>query len=680
MNNSFDTSSESQRNLFIHQVHETLSENNPDEENRIEKEMASLKESLNKWNYQYYELGSSEVSDQVYDASTQRLIELETKYPEYKSKDSPTQRVGASPSKLSSFKKVKHTRQMLSLENVFGNQELEAWIKRIEGFELEYVCELKIDGVSISIIYEDGELKKAITRGDGLVGEDVTHNVKTIKDIPQQVPFKGSFEVRGEILFTYSSFQKLQGFANPRNAAAGTLKLLDSNLAAERGLSAFIYEALGELESKTHWGNLEFLKQQGFPSNPNSKLSKGLNEIVEYCDKWLQARKDLDYPTDGVVIKVNDLHLQSELGKTSKYPRWAVAYKFPAEEVESIVNEISIEVGRTGALTPVAELQPVLLAGTTVSRASLHNADQIKTLDVRKGDYVIIRKAGEIIPEVVRVLLEKRPANTLEFIFPSHCPSCGAPVEKINEEVAIRCPNKEACPAQIQKRIEHWASKAAMDIRGLGEAIVAQLVQKEMIKDVSDIYRLQRDELFQVDGFKDKSVDNLLLSINESKNKSLDKLINAFGIRHVGTNTARLLAAEFSSLDQIINISEEELTGIDGVGEITAKEIKEFFNKAETLELIDRLKESGIQTNFEIDKDLSDKKLSGISFVITGTFETSRSKLEEEILKSGGKVVNSISKKTNYLLLGDSPGSKLEKAQKLGVPTISLDEFYNLLK
>ncbi|MDX1919250.1 MAG: NAD-dependent DNA ligase LigA, partial [Candidatus Caenarcaniphilales bacterium] len=531
MNKIFTSPTENQIQL-IQNMPEDISE---ETKANIQNEIVSLRESLEKWNHQYYQLGQSEVSDQVYDAAAKKLLELEEQYPEFKTANSPTQRVGASPNLLSPFAKIKHTRQMLSLENVFGNQELEAWIKRIDGYALEYVCELKIDGVSISIIYENGQLQRAVTRGDGLTGEDVTHNVKTIKGLPHTVACKEPFEVRGEILFTYTAFQELQGetnrFANPRNTAAGTLKLLDSSLSAERGLSVFIYESLGNLGSKSHSDNLEFLKQQGFPTNPNNQVCKGLDEIVAYCNKWLQERKDLDYPTDGVVVKVNDLHLQAELGKTSKYPRWAVAYKFPAEEAESFVNQISVEVGRTGALTPVAELLPVLLAGTTVSRASLHNADQIKALDVREGDYVIIRKAGEIIPEVVKVVVEKRPPEAKEFTFPSHCPSCGTPVERTDEEVAIRCPNKESCPAQVQKRIEHWASKGAMDIRGLGEAIVAQLVSKRMIDDVAGIYALEREQLFQLEGFKDKSVDNLLQSIEESKTKSLDRLINAFGIR-----------------------------------------------------------------------------------------------------------------------------------------------------
>lgn len=641
-----------------------------------------IKNELKKWRYQYYELDQPTVSDEVYDAEEKILSKLEEQFPEFVTPDSPTQTVGVKPLNPL-LKKIAHKRSMLSLENVFGFDELMDWAKRFDGEDFEFVTELKIDGLSISLLYEDGQFVKAVTRGDGAVGEDVTNNVKTIKSLPLKVPFDGSFEVRGEIYMTYTSFNKLVGFANPRNAASGSLKLLDSKVCAERELSLFAYEAFGINLSgqRTHWNTLQSLQIMGFPVNPLNKQCTGIVVVKSFCDEWQEKRKTLNYPTDGVVVKVNSINLQEELGATSKYPRWAAAYKFPAEVAETILKNIVVEVGRTGALTPVAEVEPVQLAGTTVSRASLHNADQIKDLDVRVGDFVRIRKAGEIIPEIVSVVLEKRPSNPspLPFEFPENCPSCGSKVMQREGEVAVRCPNSQACPAQSQKRVEYWASKAAMDIKGLGESIVEQLLEKNLIQDVADIYTLKRDELFQLEGFKDKSVDNLLASIEESKQRPFDRLINAFGIRHVGSNSAKLLAQNYHSLRDLMNASAVELSLIAGIGEITANEIETFFKLDETVELINKLIEAGLQIEFVKPVNVSSGKLNGQTFVITGTFEIPRSEIENIITSAGGKVTNSISKKTNYLICGEEAGSKLQKAQDLGVKIIeSLDELNTL--
>ncbi|MDJ0625042.1 MAG: NAD-dependent DNA ligase LigA [Candidatus Caenarcaniphilales bacterium] len=661
-----------------------------------------LRKNISQWNTKYYSLGQSDVSDELYDAYYLELKTLERKYPEFVSPDSPTKKVGA-PLVQSSFEKVKHSVPMLSLENAFGNDELDLWFKRLEknislgdedhnnsekesfpnnskSSSLEFVAELKIDGVSISLLYENGQFIKAITRGDGLTGEDVTENVRTINSLPQKVEYKGSFEVRGEVLMTFSTFKTLEGLANPRNATAGSLKLLDPKLCAERKLSLFTYQALGLKELRTHWDNLQFLKREGFTVNPLSEICSGIDEVKRFCEKANNDKKDLDYPTDGVVVKVNDLSLQESVGSTSKYPRWAIAYKFAAEEAETIVENITVEVGRLGTLTPVAELKPVLLAGTIVKRASLHNADLIQELDVRIGDYVIVRKAGEIIPEVVSVAKkEKRGEESLPFHFPETCPSCGTKVVKVESEVAIRCPNSQTCPAQIHRRIEHWASKSAMDIKGLGESIIAQLVQKNLINEFADIYLLKAENLLELEGFKDKSVDNLLSSIQESKSMPLDRVIFGLGIKHVGANTAKIIAKHYSSTDELMNVTKTELIGIDGVGDAIAEEIESFFRNEENRMLLERLKSYGLKMESVQENEFSKKPLLGQTFVITGMFEIPRSGIEEMILKMGGKVSSSVSKKTNYLILGEEPGSKLEKAKKFQTKIISLQDLRKML-
>lgn len=648
-----------------------------EEKKRIEE----LSQNIEAWNKAYYEQSQSLVSDQVYDAAYQELLELEKKYPEYKKLNSPTQKIGSQTElKQNNFKKVQHKRQMLSLENAYNFAELEAWAKRFEGENQNFICELKIDGLSISLIYEDGQFIKGITRGDGLTGEDVSSNVRTIKGLPMKIPFNGFLEVRGEIFMTFSVFKNLQGFANPRNAASGSLKLLDTNLCAERNLSIFAYEAFKE-DSTSHFDNLQFLKTLGFPINTNNCFCENLEKVKNFCLEWDEKRKNLDYPTDGVVIKVNSLSLQRELGATAKYPRWAIAYKFLAEEAETQILDIKLEVGRTGALTPTAYLQPVKLAGTTVSKASLHNAEQIQNLDLRLKDFVLVRKAGEIIPEVIKVLPEKRPPEAQVFEYPNYCPSCGSKLEKNPDEVIIRCPNTFSCPAQIQRKIEHWSSKQAMNIHGLGESIIEQLIANNLIKDAADLYTLTLESVLALDGFKEKSAQNLIQAIQNSKMRSLSRLIYALGIRYTGLGAAKLLAQNYDSLNEVIQAPLEELCSIEGIGQTTAQEIQRFFSQVSNLSLIGKLQKAGIQTEFILkpSKTQSSSKIVNKTFVITGTFEINREKIQETIEEAGGKVLSSISSKTNYLVCGEKAGSKLEKAKKLNIQILSLNDLQNLI-
>ncbi len=645
----------------------------------LQKEIEDLKDKLNYWNKLYYEESQPAVSDEVYDAHYKRLLELEANYyPAFKDSDSPTQKAGSLELEPK-LKKYAHSKPMLSLENAFGKPELEIWLKRIEALDDEFVGELKIDGLSVSIYYENGEFKRALTRGNGLIGEDISENVKTIKTLPLEIPFKSKLEVRGEIFMTYSSFEKLEGFANPRNAAAGSIKLLNSQICAERNLSIFVYELISSESLPQHFDNLQQLSALGFPVNPNHKLLKGIDELQEFCNNWENKRKTLDYPTDGIVFKLNSVFKQQELGTTSKYPRWAIAYKFAAEMAETQISNILIEVGRIGAITPVAEVLPVQLAGTTVSRASLHNADYISSLDIRLTDFVLIRKAGEIIPEIVKVVNEKRNLNSQAFVFPTHCPSCESELQIKDSEVAIRCPNTKACPGQIQRRIEYWSSKSAIEIKGLGEAIIKQLLEQKLISNIPDLYKLKKEDLLKLEGFKDKSVHNLLKAIEDSKNCTLDRLINALGIRYIGAISAKLLSQNFNSLAEIANASLDQLKNIHGIGEIMAQEIYQFFAESENTQLIKDLEEIGIQANNKNQISSENQVLRGKSFVITGTFEKPRAEIEESIASLGGKILNSISRKTNYLLCGENAGSKLEKAQTLNIQILSLSDLEILI-
>jgi DNA ligase (NAD+) len=635
-----------------------------------------LRSQLEQWNYLYYELAQPEVSDQVYDAAYRELVELEDDHPELQTPDSPTRKVGSQPV-ANRLRKVPHRKPMLSLANAFRQEELAAWLRRIG--DPEVVCELKIDGVSISLLYREGELVRAVTRGDGVTGDEVTENALTIEDIPGSIPMDGEVEVRGEVYMSQTAFRELTGFANPRNAAAGSLKLLDSRECARRQLSFFAY--YGDLpEEESHWENLERLENAGFPVNPSAALCSSLEKVLNYCQAWQSQRQDLEYGTDGVVVKVNDISRQDELGATSKHPRWAIAYKFPAEVAESQIRDIVVDVGRLGTLTPVAHLLPVQLAGTRVSRASLHNRDYVESLDAHIGDFVKLHKAGDIIPEIVAVLTDKRPPQAREFCFPEHCPSCGTQVVRAEGEAATRCPNRSACPAQIQKRLEHWASKKALDIQGLGPAIVAQLIEASLVRDAADLYSLDREQLLGLDGFADKSADNLVRAIRDKRQPPLDRLIHALGIPYVGEHAAKLLASRYDSLASLASAPTSELAEIKGLGEVTAGQIADFFADPEHRRFLSKLQEVGVR-GAAPGKSPQDSPgpLSGRTVVITGSFEnTNRSRIVEQVEAAGGKVTNNVSGSTDYLVVGSEPGSKYHKAQELGVRCLSLEELEEL--
>ena len=670
-----------------------------------ESRIKELREKISKWNYLYYELGQPEVSDEVYDACYRELQELEKlgvqgnlfDLVDLTLTESPTQKVGHEISETSELKKIKHSKKMLSLENAFNNEELEKWLSSIykAGYkenkenkndenilEEGLVCELKIDGLSISLIYEDGKLVRAVSRGDGLWGEDMTSNAKVIKDIPEEISFKEFLEVRGEVHMTHSVFSRLEGFANPRNAAAGSMKLLDSEICRERNLSFFAYGSPFIKELKTHFEILQRLKNLGFPVNENTKLIKNTSELFDFCNSWERARQSLDYPTDGIVIKINSLKVQEELGETSKYPRWAIAYKFEAETAETVIEAISIDVGRTGVLTPVAELLPVRLAGSVVKRASLHNQEQIKRLDARVGDCVLVRKAGEIIPEVFKVLAEKRELNnkkTEEFIFPDSCPSCNTPVISIEGEVALRCPNTENCPAQIQRRIEHWAT--ALEMKGLGEGITKKLLKENLIKNPADLYSLKLEDISQIGGLGEKSALKLLTEIEKSKTQSFEKILFGLGIRHVGKNIAEIIVKE-TGINSFDKLFEANFSNIKGIGESITSAISEFYSRQENREFLNSLKEI-FPSEFSVQSQMMgniEQVLKDKNFVITGSFDTQRKDIENTIKSFGGKVSSSVSKNTDYLLCGSDAGSKLKKAEELGIKILDWEAFQNLLK
>lgn len=670
-----------------------------------EARIKELREKISKWNYLYYELGQPEVSDEVYDACYRELQDLEKTGIQGSLFDSidltlgksPTQKIGHEISETAELKKIKHSKKMLSLENAFNNEELRKWLSSIckAGYKEDkedkndeiildegLVCELKIDGLSISLIYEDGKLVRAISRGDGLWGEDMTSNARVIKDIPKEISFKEFLEVRGEVHMTHSVFSRLEGFANPRNAAAGSMKLLDSEICRERNLSFFAYGSPFIEGLKTHFEILQKLKNLGFPVNENTKLIKNTGELFDFCNSWEMARQSLDYPTDGIVIKVNSLKLQEELGETSKYPRWAIAYKFEAETAETLIEAINIDVGRTGVLTPVAELLPVRLAGSVVKRASLHNQEQIKRLDARVGDYVLVRKAGEIIPEVFKVLVEKRELNnkkTEKFIFPDKCPSCDTQVINTEGEVALRCPNTENCPAQIQRRIEHWAT--ALEMKGLGEGIIKKFLKENLIKNPADLYSLKLEDISRIEGLGEKSASKLLLEIEKSKTQSFEKILFGLGIRHVGKNIAEIIIKE-TGINSFDKLFETDFSNIKGIGESIISAISEFHSRSENRQFLNSLKEIFPSEFFVQAATIDDTRqiLKDKNFVITGSFDTQRKDIENTIKSFGGKISFSVSKNTDYLLCGSEAGSKLKKAEELGIKILDWESFQSLLK
>ncbi|MEO2062246.1 MAG: NAD-dependent DNA ligase LigA [Christiangramia sp.] len=662
----------------------------------IEEKIQSLREELQRHNYNYYVLDKPEISDYDFDMKLKELQELEEQNPEFQDDNSPTVRVGGAVTK--NFETVTHEYRMYSLSNSYSKEELEDWEKRIQKVvegKVEYVCELKYDGASISLTYENGILQKAVTRGDGFQGDDVTNNIRTIRSVPLKLKgdFPEKFHIRGEIVLPYEGFAKMNAdrveageepYANPRNTASGSLKLQDSAEVARRPLECLLYSLAGEnLGVKTQFEGLEKARKWGFKVPGESELKASIEEVLHYINYWDQHRHDLPYETDGVVIKVNDLAQQEELGHTAKSPRWAMAYKFKAEQESTILEKITYQVGRTGAITPVANLQPVLLAGTTVKRASLHNADQIEKLDVREGDTVFVEKGGEIIPKIVGVDFQKRAQHSEPTKYATHCPECGTELVRNDGEAQHYCPNATSCPPQITGRIQHFISRKAMDIEGLGGETVVLLVNGGLIDNYADLYELKKEEVLPLERMAEKSAENLISGIQKSKEIPFERVLFALGIRYVGETVAKKLAKHFKSIDALMAASEEELTNLDEIGERIAWSVREFFDVESNRHIVDRLKSYGVQMEISAEKLANQTdKLSGNTFVISGVFEkVSRNELKKMIEDNGGKVSSSISSKTNYLVAGDNMGpSKLAKAENLGTHIISEDDFLEMLE
>ena len=657
-----------------------------------------LRDEINYHNYRYYVLDSPIISDEEYDALVHELKELEEKYPETITPDSPTQRVGAPPS--DKFRTVPHHVPMLSLDDAFTPEEIIEFENRIKRFlgtdeEIEYTVEPKIDGLAVELVYENGIFTLGSTRGDGFSGEDVTNNLRTIPSIPLKLLDRHEkipelLEVRGEVYMEKKAFEKLNKerkkkglppFANPRNAAAGSLRQLDPKVTATRPLQIFCYgigRVIGK-EFKTQWEVLNTLKKWGLRVNPLVKKVKGIKKAISYHEYLSKIRHELNYEIDGVVIKVNSLELQAKLGNKAKSPRWAIAYKFEAAQNITKIKDIILSVGRTGAITPVAVMEPVKIGGVTVSRATLHNEDEIKRKDIRTGDWVIVRRAGDVIPEVVKPLKERRAGKEKPFVMPKTCPVCGSPLVKKEGEAIYRCPNPDCFP-RLAKRIAHFVSKSAMDIEGLGPRVVEQLITAGIIRDIPDLYKIKKEDLLSLEGFGEKSAQNLINAIEASKKVSLPKFLFALGIRHVGEVTAQLLAKHFGSLKKIMEASLEELEKIPGIGPEVAKSIYEFFRDEKNKKLISELLALGIEIE-ESEKKEKKQPLEGKSFVFTGSLKNlKRSEAKALVNSLGGQVLSTVSKKTNYVVAGENPGSKLDKAKKLGIKIISEEEFLKMIK
>jgi len=669
-----------------------------DSKEEVKKKIESLREQIEEHNYRYYVLADPVISDYEYDKLMQELITLEKKYPEFITPTSPTQRVGGEPTK--EFPTFQHSRPMLSLSNTYNETELREFDRRVKSIlgnsSYEYVAELKLDGAAVALIYKDGYFFAGATRGDGFQGDEITNNLKTIRSIPLKLRTNKkeflNIEVRGEVFMKHSDFLKINSekelageklFANPRNAAAGTLKLQDPKLVAERNLSIFTYYLYAdEANLKTHYDNLKILSQLGFPVNSSHRLCKSIDEVLEFCNEWEKKRDNLPYDIDGVVIKVNSLQQQEILGSIAKSPRWAIAYKFEAKKALTKLKNITLQVGRVGTITPVAELEPVFLAGSTISRATLHNENFIKENDIRIGDYVWIEKGGDVIPKVISIEPSKREKTLKPFIMPEKCPVCNSPLIRPENEVAYYCENSQ-CPAQVKGRIIHFASRTAMDIEGLGEAVVEQLVNNNFIKNIADIYSLKNyyDELIKLERQGKKSISNLLDSIEKSKEKPFSKVLFGLGIRYVGINTAKILAEQMSSIDNIINADVEKLQSIYEIGPQITQSVFRFFRDKHNLEIIERLKIAGL--NFEEKKENKNINLNfiGKTFVLTGELnDFTREEAKSIIENLGGKVTSSVSKKTNYVLVGSNPGSKYEKALSLKIPLLTESDFKKMLK
>jgi len=653
--------------------------------------LKELREIINEHNYYYHVLDSPRISDAQFDLLMRELIELEIAYPDLVTPDSPSRRVGGKPA--SSFHEVNHSVPMLSLENVFSEGELRDFFQRCKkvtgGGEINWVGEPKIDGLAVSLYYEKGVFKRGATRGDGYTGEDITHNLVTVWSLPLRLKEEITAEVRGEVFISRDDFIKLNErriehglslFANPRNAAAGSLRQLDPKVAAERPLDIFVYALIqlsGYKDIKTQWEALFFLKEMGFKVNPLAVMLSGLEQCLQYCRDVDAKRQELPYEIDGVVLKVNDFSLQQKLGFTSRAPRWAVAFKFSSEEAETVIRDIEVNVGRTGAITPVAVLQPVLLAGSVVKRASLHNEDVLKEKEAMIGDRIIVHKAGDVIPEVVEVLKEKREGLEQPFTMPRSCPSCRRAVRRLPGEAVLRCLNP-ACPAQVVERIIHFSSRGGMDIAGLGQQLAQQLYETGLAKDVGDLYSLRYEDLAGLGRMGDKSARNLLQALEKSKANPLHKLLYALGIRFVGERVARILSAHFMSLHRIAAASEEELLAVEEIGPKIAGAVTEFFSRPETKLIIEKLERAGV--NF-FEEERGAKSLEGKVFVLTGALESlTRQEAVERIEALGGKVAGSVGVKTDYIVAGANPGSKLKKALQMGTAVLSEEELLEILQ
>lgn len=670
----------------------------------VEKKIESLRKQIREHDYNYYVLAQPTISDEEYDKLYKELETLEREHPELITPDSPTRRVGSDLTK--EFKPVEHKVPMLSLSNTYSEEELFDFDRKVkEGLTddevVEYIVELKIDGASVSINYVDGILKAAATRGDGTIGEEITNNVRTIKSIPlkikkdNSIPYKlKDFEVRGEIFMNIEDFEKLNKerekkgeklFANPRNSTAGTLKLQDPKVVARRPLNSFMYNLISpEDELQTQEENLSVLKKLGFKVNEHYKKCKSIEEVIKVCNEFEKLRDELEYEIDGAVIKVNSIAQQNKLGNIAKAPRWAVAFKFKSKQAVTKIKDIVWQVGRTGAVTPVAELEPKFLAGSTISRATLHNYDEIVRKDIRVGDTVIIEKGGDVIPKVVEVVLAERKPGSKKTLPPEKCPACQSKLFKPEAEVAFYCENTE-CPDQIKGRLEHFASRGAMDIEGLGESLIDLFVEKGFLKTYADIYSLKnyRNEIIAMERFGEKSVSNLLNSIEKSKEKPFDKVLYALGIRYVGAGAAKKLAAHFKSLDALMSAKEEEISSVYEIGESISKSVKKFFTDENNKKIIGELKKAGLKFTFDNAKTtfVGDNFFKGKTFVLTGTLNSfSREEAGEKIMSFGGNVTSSVSKKTDYVLAGENAGSKLDKAKALGIKIINEEEFLNKIR
>jgi DNA ligase (NAD+) len=665
--------------------------------NKGKKRIEELRETINHHNYRYYVLDSPEISDAEYDEFMKELRQLESDHPELVTPDSPTQRVGAPP--LEAFGVVEHPQPLLSLANAFSYEELAAWHKRVSNLlgerQFDLVCEPKIDGLAVALTYVDGLLVTGATRGDGYRGEDITQNLKTVRSIPLSVSREAPprFEVRGEVYLPKAGFKKLNEerakeelplFANPRNAAAGSVRQLDSSITARRPLDIFIY-GLGWTEGKavpdTHWEIMQWLKSLGFKINPNIALCQSLDEAEKYYQSWAESREKSPYEADGIVAKVNSIALQQELGTVAHEPRWAIAYKFPAIQGTTKLIDIGINVGRTGSLNPYAVLEPVRVGGVVISSAALHNEEDIHRKDIRIGDWVVVQRAGEVIPEIVEPIVSRRTGKEKIFSMPTRCPVCGSEVIKPEGEAMHRCTNA-ACPSQALEKIKHFVSRGAMDIDGVGEKLCQALFEGGLVKDAADLYYLTKDQLLGLERMADKSVSNVLNSIEKSKDRPLARVIFALGITHVGDQYAELLAERFNSIDDLAKASEEELSDLPSIGPKIAESIVAFFRQEGNRQIIEKLRKAGVRLEREEVKEarLEELPLAGLEFVLTGKMESfSRSEAEAKIKALGGKAGSDVTRKTSYVVVGADPGSKLAKAQKLGTKTLSEAEFVDLL-